>query len=195
MDTEVSKVTVGFLDIVSIAEDKKTNYLEKYFGAVLITDENSVPLEFRCTHPIKPSEIQKLLYGNMLLPYISINLCGLPLLKSLNIKPSILIVQKESFLDVRENSDIPLIYIKTSGEILDIQASSGDGSQLFSQILDLKEETSTPTKIYTKSKFKDDIKSNINILNNVLSKINPLEPFERIQKAIDMISSQDERFK
>jgi len=195
MDTEVGKITIGFLDIVNITEDKKTTYLEKYFGAILITDENSVPLEFRCTHPIKPSEIQKQLYGNMLLPYISLNLCGLPLLKSLNIKPSMLIVQKESFLDVRDNNDIPLICIKTSGEIMDIQASSDDGNQLFSKIIDLKERASTPLKLYTKNKYKDDLEKNINNLNNILGKINPLEPFERIQKAIDMISVQDERFK
>jgi hypothetical protein len=195
MENGSDRITIGFLDIVTFSEEKETNYLEKYFGAILITDENSVPLEFRCTHPIKPSEIQKQLYGNMLLPYISINLCGLPLLKSLNIRPSILIVQKESFIEIRDNNDIPLIFIKPSGEILDIQSSSNDGNELFSQVFDIKESQLTPLKLYVKNKYKDDIKTNINNLNSVFSKISPLEPFERIQKAIDMISVQDERFK
>jgi len=196
MENNLENFTLGFLDLVEIYENGKgTNYSEKYFGAILITDHNSVPLEFRCTHPIRPSIVQKQLYGNMLLPYISTNLCGLPLLNSLNLKPSILIVQKEGFLDVRENSDIPLVYLKTSGEILDIQTSSDDSSNFFSEFLDRKLEKLKPLKLYTKNKFKDDIKVNIDYLKDIFIKFDPLEPFERIRKAIDMISTQDERFK
>ena len=196
MNNNLQNYILGFLDLV-ISEDKENSkdHSGKYFGAVLITDSTGVPLEFRCTHPIKPSLVQKQLYGKMLLPYVSVTLCGLPLLNSLNIKPSLLIVKKDCFLEIREKSDIPIVFIKTSGELLDFQSTTDSTDMLFSEIIDDRMGKLKPINIYVKNKYKEDIRNNIENLKNIFYKIDPLEPFDRILKALDMISTQDERFR
>ena len=202
MDNNLQNFNLGFLDLI-ISEDKENSKdrSDKYFGAVLITDSTGVPLEFRCTHPIKPSLVQKQLYGKMLLPYISVTLCGLPLLNTLNIKPSLLIVKKDWFLEIREKSDIPVVFIKTSGEtsgeLLDFQstATAGSADMLLSEIIDDRVGELKPINLYVKNKYKEDIRNNIENLKNIFYKIDPLEPFDRILKALEMISTQDERFR
>ena len=52
-----SKNHLSFLTI------EKTENKGGYLGAILITDTRGVPIEFRCTYPIKPTLIQKPLYG------------------------------------------------------------------------------------------------------------------------------------
>jgi len=206
MDNNLQNYNLGFLDLI-ISEDKENSkdHSGKYFGAVLITDSTGVPLEFRCTHPIKPSLVQKQLYGKMLLPYISVTLCGLPLLNTLNIKPSLLIVKKDWFLEIREKSDIPIVFIKTSGEIsgeisgelLDFQstATADSADMLLSEIIDDRVGELKPINLYVKNKYKEDIGNNIEKLKKIFYKIDPLEPFDRILKALEMISTQDERFR
>ncbi|MBU4293757.1 MAG: hypothetical protein KJ770_06880 [Actinobacteria bacterium] len=202
MDNNLQSYNLGFLDLI-ISEDKENSKdrSEKYFGAVLITDSTGVPLEFRCTHPIKPGIVQKQLYGKMLLPYVSVTLCGLPLLNSLNIKPSLLIVKKDWFLEIREKSDIPIVFIKTSGEtsgeLLDFQstATADSADMLFSEIIDDRVGKLKPINLYVRNKYREDIRNNIENLKNIFYKIDPLEPFDRILKALEMISTQDERFR
>ena len=198
MDNNLQNFNLGFLDLI-ISEDKENSKdrSDKYFGAVLITDSTGVPLEFRCTHPIKPSLVQKQLYGNMLLPYISVTLCGLPLLNTLNIKPSLLIVKKDWFLEIREKSDIPVVFIKISGELLDFQstATADSADMLLSEIIDDRVGELKPINLYVKNKYKEDIGNNIEKLKKIFYKIDPLEPFDRILKALEMISTQDERFR
>jgi hypothetical protein len=72
-NTDEQNVLLGFLTL------QETLNKDGYIGAILITDTGGVPQEFRCTHPVKPTVIQKPLYGDTLEPYIGVNLCGVPL--------------------------------------------------------------------------------------------------------------------
>lgn len=67
---------IGFLSLI------ETEAKDGYLGALLVTDARGIPQEFRCTHPVKPTTVQKSLYGDTLLPHIGINLCGIPLIKA-----------------------------------------------------------------------------------------------------------------
>src|ERR1035438_9283152 len=53
-----------------------------YRGAILVTDEWSKPLEFRCTAPVRPTDLQRTLYGKSMLPHILTELIGAPLISS-----------------------------------------------------------------------------------------------------------------
>lgn len=80
---------LGFLSLFLTMD--KTGFL----GATLVTDSQGVPIEFRCTHPVKPNAIQKTLYGETLTLHVGVNLCGIPLLKSLQNKPALVIVNTD----------------------------------------------------------------------------------------------------
>ncbi|MEZ4619252.1 MAG: hypothetical protein R2867_27585 [Caldilineaceae bacterium] len=47
-------------------------------GAILVLDELGKPQEFRVTYPVKPTMIQRQLYGDALVPHVGIELCGKP---------------------------------------------------------------------------------------------------------------------
>jgi hypothetical protein len=46
----------------------------------MVIDHRGYPLEFRCTTPVKPTPIQKIIYGSLLDQYIGVELCGKRLL-------------------------------------------------------------------------------------------------------------------
>ena len=90
---------------------------EAFRGAFLITDDNTTPLEFRCTSPVRPTALQKTLYGGILDQYILVNLIGLPLVRSATIKPDLILVRDASFLELRPQLDIPILRIYKDIEV------------------------------------------------------------------------------
>jgi|GEM_PF-1663691 len=104
--------------------DKKVAFLikaqfedESIRGAVLVTDVNTTPLEFRVTSVVKPDDLQKTLYGEILDEYICIELLALPLLNALKEKPDILVVQNRLFLDVNSKAEIPPIVLLSEAQV------------------------------------------------------------------------------
>ena len=45
-------------------------------GGMLVTDAQTKPLEFRCTDPVRPTSLQKVLYGKMLENHVLVTLIG-----------------------------------------------------------------------------------------------------------------------
>ena len=77
-------------------------------GAILVTDDLGMPQEFRVTFPVKPTNLQKRLYGESLLVHIGVTLCGEPLYKALQKKPELLLVSNRQYLSLstKVNSDV-----------------------------------------------------------------------------------------
>ena len=63
----------GLLAFLGIYE---TASHDGFIGAVLVTDHKGIPQEFRCTHPVKPTSIQKPLYGDALEPLLFFRFYG-----------------------------------------------------------------------------------------------------------------------
>lgn len=76
---------IGFLTVEPTSDNTGL------IGAVLITDERGYPLEFRCTTPVRPTAIQRTLYGALLKPYVSVELCGRRLLAEIQRKPMLVV--------------------------------------------------------------------------------------------------------
>lgn len=83
-------------------------------GGVLVTDKETRPYEFRVTSPIKPTKLQKLLYGASLDEYIYGQLVGLPLLKHVKEKVALAICIREQLLAARPDLEFPLVVLKKS---------------------------------------------------------------------------------
>jgi hypothetical protein len=115
---------LGFLSLNEISTH------DGYLGVILITDLQGIPQEFRCTHPVKPTTIQKPLYGNTLEPHIGVNLCGIPLIESLQNKPSLILVHKECLLDVRIAISCPVVFIRRAGEVIEVKTSDSSEAAL-----------------------------------------------------------------
>lgn len=84
-------------------------------GGVLVTDKETRPYEFRVTSPIKPTALQKMLYGTSLTDYVYGQLIALPLLKNIKETVSLAICSRENLLVARPNLKFPFIVLKKSG--------------------------------------------------------------------------------
>jgi len=188
LDNENENCLLGFLALC------ETSSKDSYLGAVLVTDSQGIPQEFRCTHPVKPTTIQKPLYGNMLEPYIGVNLCGVPILKSIQNIPSLIVVDKEFLLDVRKAISCPVIFIRRAGEAIDLKSTTGSEGNFKRERVDCATGRFQPIVFTPHPDFNDDIAVARKLLEKVFSYLDPLEPFERMLKAIEVLGKQDKRF-
>jgi len=152
-------------------------------GAVLVTDSNTKPLEFRVTSPIRPTAFQRTLYGEVLDEHILVELVAVPLLNSLKEKPKLIIVQESLFLDINQKQDIPIVRLFKDSEarfgkntsVQEITCSSGKFETVLIETSKEKEE-------------------NLPVIRKQLADIfahkNLLEPFERIRLACEQVHNQ-----
>jgi hypothetical protein len=80
-------------------------------GAILVTDTDTKPVEFRITDPVRPTGFQRTLYGEILDEHILVELIGVPLLRELKEKPDFVLVKDEIFLGVNTQQKIPVIQL------------------------------------------------------------------------------------
>jgi len=180
MDPEGSQ----YLGFMSLKENAGGNYI----GAVLVTDMSGVPQEFRCTHPVKPTAVQRVLYGATLVPYIGIELCGKPLVSSLQKKPMLLLLAQSSLLDLRMDVSCPILVVSKEGDAFEVKAS-GTSGQSSAKV----GRTGFPTLvIQAHSAYPTDQAAGTKILESATFDLP--EAFERITKAIQTLAEQDTRF-
>ncbi|MDD3878687.1 MAG: hypothetical protein PHP26_01700, partial [Syntrophomonas sp.] len=166
---------------------------EGYLGAMLIADTHGVPGEFRCTHPVKPNPIQKPLYGHTLEYHIGVNLCGVPLIKAAQLKPRIIVVNREVLLDIRLGIEIPVSFIRRAGEAIEIRDANSNETSGRDR-LDCPTGKFNPIMIYSNPRFANDQIFIREFLAQNFGHLDPLEPFERIETAIKVLGEQDKRF-
>jgi hypothetical protein len=183
-----SNLLLGFLAL------HETSSHDGYLGAILVTDFQGIPQEFRCTHPVKPTILQRPLYGEALESYIGVNLCGIPLIESIQNKPSLIVVHKEFLLGVRTASSCPAIFVRRAGEAIDIKASDSSDKKLKRERIDCPTGRFQPLVLTPHFDFNEDITSAREILGEIFSYLDPIEPFERMLKAIEVLGKQDKRF-
>lgn len=97
---------IGFLGYREFEEG------EAYRGAILVTDGFSKPLEFRCTAPVRPTHLQRTLYGKSLLPHILTELIGAPLIESVREKPQLILITDDEYFDVRQKVVVPVLRVR-----------------------------------------------------------------------------------
>lgn len=172
----------------------ETSTHDGHLGAILVTNLQGVPQEFRCTHPVKPTTIQKPLYGNTLEPYVGVDLCGVPLVQSVQNKPSLLIVHKDFLLGVRTTTDCPVILVRRAGEAIDVKPSDSTETTPRRERIDSTTGRFQPIILEAHPDFDDDLVSARPTLETIFSYLDPIEPFERMAKAVEVLSKQDKRF-
>ncbi|MEM4217372.1 MAG: hypothetical protein QXZ09_05065 [Candidatus Methanomethylicaceae archaeon] len=162
-----------------------------YLGAMLVTDRLGKPVEFRVTYPIKPSLVQRTIYGASLLPHIGIELCGKPLYETLINKPVLLLVEEDRFLPLSEKIDGFMARVKRSRQIA--QSTQEDIAETL-----LAHPTSRfePVIIRWPSHYSMPIRQHaLKALESFFTNNDLIEPFERIHLAVKVLAQEDTRFR
>jgi hypothetical protein len=80
-------------------------------GAILITDAETKPFEFRITSPVRPNSYQRALYGSTLEDYVQLELIGVPLIRELRESVDVIVVVIPSLLRIRPKIPVPVALI------------------------------------------------------------------------------------
>lgn len=166
-----------------------------YLGALLITDHQGVPEEFRCTLPVKPTVVQRPLFGDALEPHIAVNLCGVRLIESAQHKPALILVNKPFLTRVRASAPCPVVFVEKAGEKLKmkLQGQQHDAPE----IARLESPTGSfqPVVVSPHHDFDTDLAPALEVLNASSRYLDPTEPFLRMEQAIQMLAKQDKRYR
>lgn len=171
---EIGKI--AFLETYSLGDSGGV------MGAILVTDAETKPLEFRVTAPIKPTAFQKTLYGDVLLEHVLVELISVPLLNAINEQIDLILVKDSLFLGANAKQAIRVVRV-TSDEKSKSRASS--------KLEEVKQADGTQ-KIFieTSKKFETELQGVKESLEKIAEHRNLDEPFERLRIACEQVQSQ-----
>jgi hypothetical protein len=180
---DVATLRLGFLSHVQFSGG------ESLRGGLLVTDSNCKPLEFRCTSPVKPDTLQRTLYGQTMMSHIAVELIGAPLLKSVQIKPAVVLIRDELFFDVRMASGTPVIQLqRQDGEIKTASAKAAESQK--GAVIDSASGKFRPVVLSAHWQFPDELPVWRDKLRQLFAHADLIEPFERLAKALEMVDKQ-----
>jgi len=172
---EVQKI--AFLETFNLEENSGL------MGAILVTDADTKPLEFRVTAPIKPTSFQKTLYGDVLHEHILVELISVPLLNAINEQVDLILVKDPFFLGANNKQGVRVVRV----------FHENDGSSRASskpEELPFSSNGNGKTLLETSRKFE----SELPVIKEELTKLaegrNLLEPFERLKLACEQVHQQ-----
>ncbi len=181
-------VRIGFLTVREL--DQTT-----YRAGLLVTNAKGKPLELRATGPLRPDRIQTLIYGETLIPTIAQELCGQPLIESLRERPGIIAVDHEAFLPLH-SLEQPVVYIRRSGEELEIELGTATGTQEphTEEVLQPPAGRFQPVVLKFSAEVSEDQTHTLRTkLAGLFRVFDLVEPFDRVAKALQMLQEQESK--
>ncbi len=172
-------------------EVQKIAFLESYelddnggvMGAIMVTDADTKPIEFRVTAPIKPTSFQRTLYGDVLHEHILVELISIPLLNAINEQVDLIIVKDPFFLGANNKQGIRVVRIFNEGDGQSRKSSNAVE-------LPFSSNGNGKTLLETSQKFESELSVISEELNKLSEGRNLLEPFERLKLACEQVNQQ-----
>lgn len=173
-------------------------------GGALVVDPTTEPLEFRCTSAIRPTRLQRILWGARLGAHMAAELIGLPLLKTLQQGFGLVLTNDEVFMGIRPSLTTPLVCMHRDSAIeFDNSEDDGDSGEVVPG-----DETSAaqigaeefltnsigrfePVIIRCHPAYGEDLGASRVMLRAVFEERDVLEPFDRILTALEAVHQQE----
>lgn len=165
---------IAFLETYSVENNAGV------MGAILVSDADTKPLEFRVTAPIKTTNFQKTLYGDVLLEHILVELISVPLIGAVNEQLDLILVRDPLFLGANNKQGVRVVRIFREDED---KGRAGKGKE------EIKSMSSDSGKIYieTSKKFESELPAIRDRLNAIAENRNLIEPFDRLKIACEQV--------
>lgn len=157
-DGKPSEAILGYL---ACPQDAASGFL----GALLITDARARPLHFAYVSPIRPTAMQRLLYGATLIEHVKIDVIAKTLMQGVAVVPTVLFVDAPDLVAVRRAVGLPTAFL-----VKNTEPQSGA-----SNLSTLKYDTGANSE-------------DQEIIGQVLAELEPridlIEPFTRLREAM-----------
>jgi hypothetical protein len=159
--SETVEIRLAFIDVAVFSDGSIR-------GGILTTDIETRPYEFRVTSPIKPTQVQQILYGASLKDYVYGELICAPLVKATKEKLSMVLAKEPSIVVMRPLVSVPVILVRSDGK----QKGNGPRSVNFS----------------VHKSFQSELSFAQTVLTPVMQSHDLIEPFERLKLALDEVN-------
>ncbi|MDR1472269.1 MAG: hypothetical protein LBS75_07075 [Synergistaceae bacterium] len=183
---EKGKQLLGYLTV-----DERENYFR---GAALVTDSRGIPTDFRYTEPVRPTKLERILYGSALDIYLREEIILGNLLDAIETKPSLWLVCDEALMaPIQKISRLPAITLEqstrapleTSGQL---EPTAEHGVFVFQA-----DNISAPLRLFVADENAAKLEQLAGILAAAAEEMELMEPFARITKAIEAVSESESR--
>jgi len=159
---------------------------ESWSGGLLVTDDKGLPLDFRYVEPIRPTKIQRLIYGGSLQRYLLLEAIGSTLLRDTSTKAKYVFTSDPLLLELETQNGTRFVSInKSDSEPLMVVGEwhSEEVGSVFVQL-----STSGPP---FELRFNADDENATSLIADELSEVakelNFSEPLERVGQALEEI--------
>ncbi len=163
-------------------------------GALLVVDVRGIPLDFRYTDYIKPTKLERILYGNALDTYLKQELILQSLLDAVEVEPQLWICSDMNLLTpLKENGHVKAVLVSASTrqplENVGSIESTSEPNVFYLQA----DGVSAPLRlVFAAGTRSDEIQNSAALLVEAAGTMEITEPFTRIQKALASLASGTE---
>ncbi len=149
-------------------------------AGILLTDENTKPIEFRTTTNIEIDQLQRILYGDALKEVLYKERFAVDLVKSLKEDFDIVLSKEKNILSIRKEINKPVGYLQKYDPFKAIDKYSHRIVNLADRfeplLFTISKEDEKSLLVFSKK------------LQEIYKNFSLLEPFERIKKALKYLS-------
>ncbi|MDY3558290.1 hypothetical protein R5W23_004985 [Gemmata sp. JC673] len=162
---------LAFIDICKFDSDH-------YRAGILVTDRFTDPIEFRCSSPVRPTALQKILWGRRLTAHLFCHVFGKPLIECLNPRPDLVLARVSQLLGIRAVTGAPTVLVSPKPELEHRLLPSSPAHYLCAS----REHT-------------EDLDLAMPVMSPLAAILAPLEPFQRVFTAIQDVHQDETRAK
>ncbi len=159
---------IGYLSVKNIGG--------KFVGGVLVVDERAIPVEFKYTEPVVPTELQKIIYGKALHRYLSVELIAKALLSKLESKPGVVLTDDIDLVEAGEN----VFYLSKTSSSQDGIVKVEDGEYVVSS-------GGIAFRLTGNGSLSEEV---LESLRDFAENSNIFEPFQRLSSALEYVCSE-----
>ena len=158
----------------------------QFRGASLVVDFRGIPMRFYYTDPIKPSRLERVLYGNALEVYLREELILESLLNVVEVKPAVWICREADLLGpLKSLSKGKVIYLVSSHRSpMDAAGNVESTGEPWVYMVQADSVSAPLRVVFPENTKEDEVKQTAAVLVEAAKTMELLEPFGRIQKAL-----------
>ena len=184
MNMDVTRQLIGYITIES---------QENYFrGAALVTDSRGIPVDFRYTEPVRPTKLERILYGSALDIYLREDIILDNLLGAVETRPTLWIVSDEELIGpVQKMSKLQAVSLASSARAPMEQSGQCEPTGESGVFMLQADNISAPLRLTVSPDNASKVSQIAQQLTSAAEGMELLEPFTRISRAIEAVTETE----
>lgn len=178
------KQLIGYLTI-----ETRDNFFR---GSALVTDSRGIPADFRYTEPVRPTKLERILYGGALDIYLREEVILDNLVKAVESKPNLWLVDSEELIKpLQKLAKIPAIAVEQTQRAPLEQSGHYEMTTEAGVFIFQADNISAPIRLCVSEENVNQISQFAQLLAAAAEDMELLEPFNRMTKAMDAVSESE----